>query len=66
MPGAQVCWESLPPTHQEMKLTCPSLNLPATLVQMMSLGAGLCVREHVCLGNPSLSHTNHGGQISLS
>lgn len=28
-PGAQVCWESHPPTHQEMKITHPSLNLPS-------------------------------------
>lgn len=68
MPGAEVCWESHPPTHQEMKSTHPSLNLPGdTDSNDEPLGLGcvcLCTRVFV------FSHLSHaqttGGHTSLS
>lgn len=40
MPGAEVCWESHPPTHQEMKSKNLSLNLPVSTHLNMNLGLG--------------------------
>lgn len=67
MPGAEVCWESHPPTHQEMKSTHPSLNLPGdTDSNDEPLGLGcvcLCTRVFVF---SHLSHAQTTGDTLVS
>ena len=60
-PRAQVCWESDPPTHQEMKITTPPSTYPVTPVQMLSPSGWAA-----CAVFSRLSHAQTSGDTPVS